>query len=354
MKEFNVLCNPIWKRSLHPFYRWDKQLNQHGIRVKLFLNHKDKRIRGSENLFIYSKYFEDGWQNVSKRTEKNESELISYLTDLKKDTGNLIWFDEAASSGSSDFPIISYVDVFAKKQLLTDMASYTSENANYDLRVWVKNGQSKTSSFSPCPSNQLHKMKIAWNTSVYDYRNIRSKLMLVSNYLSYKLYSPQYRNAYETRNLDVTFRGTQSYKADKAVSEQRLALMETLEGINLNINKGDRISKSKYFKELQNTKVSISPFGFGEICYRDFETFISGSILLKPSIDHLLTLPNLFLPNETYVSFAWDLSDLNEKVETIISNYNYYKEIAKNGQILFRNTLDDSQYFIDAINRMIA
>ena len=58
----------------------------------------------------------------------------------------------------------------------------------------------------------------------------------------------------------------------------------------------------------------ISPFGWGEIAYRDFEIFISGAALLKPSMSHMKTWPDIYVEGETFVSYSWDLSDIDEKL----------------------------------------
>ncbi|WP_051189374.1 hypothetical protein [Daejeonella oryzae] len=355
MISFNILANPNWKRGLHPFYRWKNQLENNGIKVQIYFSHKDKRLRNSDNIFIFSRYFEQGWQNIQKRTPENESELIKYLSDLKNYAGELIWFDEAASSGSADFPIIGHVDKFVKKQVLKKMDYYKEPVNTADLRIWVNSTikQTQVTPFIPCPANELHKIKAGWNTSVYDYRYIRNRLMPISNYLSYKIYSPRYTDINAKRNLDVAFRGTTAYKNNIEVSLQRNKIITILNDIDLKIAQGRRITKAKYFKELQSAKISLSPFGFGEICYRDFETFIAGAILVKPSLDHLTTYPNVFIPNETYIPVSWDLTDLQEKIEDISINYNQYKDIARNGQNRFKTLLNNSEYFVEAINRIL-
>ena len=38
----------------------------------------------------------------------------------------------------------------------------------------------------------------------------------------------------------------------------------------------------------------ISPFGWGEICFRDFESIILGKLLIKPNCDHI-TLGQIFI-----------------------------------------------------------
>ena len=54
-----------------------------------------------------------------------------------------------------------------------------------------------------------------------------------------------------------------------------------------------------------------------------------GSLLVKPNMSHLKTLPNLFVPGETYVPIKWDYSDLEEKCEFYLKNENERKRIAR-------------------------
>ena len=67
-----------------------------------------------------------------------------------------------------------------------------------------------------------------------------------------------------------------------------------------------------YYKELHNSKYAISPFGWGEICIRDFEAIVQGSVLIKPDVAHLETWPNIYLNGETYLSIPWDLECFEE------------------------------------------
>ena len=66
---------------------------------------------------------------------------------------------------------------------------------------------------------------------------------------------------------------------------------------NINYN---RIGRKNYLSELSKSKISVSPFGWGEIAYRDFETFLHKSILLKPSMSHISTWPKLYQENKDY------------------------------------------------------
>ena len=74
------------------------------------------------------------------------------------------------------------------------------------------------------------------------------------------------------------------------------------------------LPRARYLRELGQSKLTFSPFGYGEICWRDYEAMALGSLLLKPDMSHLKVSPNIFIPYETYIPLAWDFSDFDEKV----------------------------------------
>ena len=89
-----------------------------------------------------------------------------------------------------------------------------------------------------------------------------------------------------------------------------------------------KLNREDYFSEIRNSKIVLSPFGWGELNLpRDFEVALSGSILLKPDISHIETWPNIF-NNKTVVQYKWDLSNLLELAHKVINNYDDYIEYA--------------------------
>ena len=78
---------------------------------------------------------------------------------------------------------------------------------------------------------------------------------------------------------------------------------------------------NEYLKKLQQSKICISPFGQGEICFRDFEAMLMGTILLKPDQSIIQTAPDMFIEGETYIGCKLDWSDLEEKIEYILDNF---------------------------------
>jgi len=74
----------------------------------------------------------------------------------------------------------------------------------------------------------------------------------------------------------------------------------------------DRVPMRRYFSDMQRSRVTFSPFGWGELCFRDFEAVRAGSLLIKPDMGHLETWPDIFRAGETYIPIRWDGTDLEE------------------------------------------
>ncbi len=90
------------------------------------------------------------------------------------------------------------------------------------------------------------------------------------------------------------------------------------------------LPRSKYLLELGRSKLTFSPFGYGEICWRDYEAMALGSLLIKPDMSHLKVIPGVFIPYETYIPIAWDFSDFDEKVLHYINSPKERLRISKN------------------------
>ena len=86
---------------------------------------------------------------------------------------------------------------------------------------------------------------------------------------------------------------------------------------------------------MENSKICVSPFGLGEITLKDFECFLSGSMLLKPDMAHMETWPNLFQDNKTCLFHSWDADDIQDKIDWALSHNSERTAIAKAGQDLY-------------------
>jgi hypothetical protein len=98
-----------------------------------------------------------------------------------------------------------------------------------------------------------------------------------------------------------------------------MRLLELMDADGLTIAFRGTVPKWQYDRELSVSKTVVSPFGFGEICYRDFEAMLNGACLIKPDVSHLTTWPDVFLQHQTYIPFRWDFSDFADRVRQVLS-----------------------------------
>jgi hypothetical protein len=89
------------------------------------------------------------------------------------------------------------------------------------------------------------------------------------------------------------------------------------------------VTNSTYLKELSTSRICFSPFGYGEVCWRDYEAIMCGALLIKPDMSHIETNPNIYIPFQTYIPVAWDFSDLSEMVNYYLKHEDERKRITR-------------------------
>lgn len=131
------------------------------------------------------------------------------------------------------------------------------------------------------------------------------------------------------RNLDVFTRlGSRGSPWYAAMRQHANAAIDRIGGIT--ISQHGHLGIRPYMKELRQARLCFSPFGYGELCWRDIEAMVEGSVLIKPNMDHLRTDPDLFISGETYLPVRWDFSDLEEVVKTALEKEDVCARIAQN------------------------
>jgi hypothetical protein len=97
----------------------------------------------------------------------------------------------------------------------------------------------------------------------------------------------------------------------------------------------DRLPFQEYINTLYKSRMSLSPFGMGEVCYRDFEVFELGVPMIKPSMDIVSTTPNPYIPDETYIPVDLDWEDLNETVLKMLDKPDKLQYIVENSRKVY-------------------
>ena len=146
----------------------------------------------------------------------------------------------------------------------------------------------------------------------------------------------------ETRDIDVCaiYQGIlnngnmdHEVRSDILYTNHRKSSWDVLEKIEKHfvIAKGQS-SPDQFIEIMKRSKIGISPFGMGELCYRDLELIQWGCLLIKPDMSKVITEPDFFKPMETYVPVKPDWSDLNETIEKVLANYKDYLSIIENAR----------------------
>ena len=104
----------------------------------------------------------------------------------------------------------------------------------------------------------------------------------------------------------------------------RRELLERLEKTAYKVirrEKGKKIPQQEFYQNMYNSKIVTAPIGYGEMAVRDIEAAAFGSVLLKPDMSHIDSYPFIYHDKETYVACKYDWSDVEEKIDYILTNY---------------------------------
>jgi hypothetical protein len=330
-----------------------RRLRDLSIDIKYYDRLKEN-IYDCDVILLDSKYFMSLWQD--------RGHVLSILERIRRECEKVIWLDSTASTGTTHFQVLPYVDKYWKKQLLKDLKLY--ENNYYGARIYTdfyKNcfnlDEEEVARVEPIKSEYAGKLSVSWNLGLGPYSANRR----FSNFMRLLPWTVKekfgFRNRIKMKSLTgsrknlVCFRGSSSY-TNTALSFQRIKMIEMLKDRGIDT---EPVGYRKYAKELNNSQIAISPFGAGEICFRDYEIIILGTLLLKPSMDHLVTWPDIYVEGETYAAMKWDLSDFNERIDYFMRNQRIIREITLNAQEKYRYyfTPQGQEEFCSRFNELI-
>ncbi len=171
------------------------------------------------------------------------------------------------------------------------------------------------------------------DTETVDYgvpQTILPKLMLSPNFFT----SPKFLRRFLTsatppggdKPIDVHARMKTPGGARERLRNLALSRLREIPGNH--VIREAELRWSAYMNEMRNAKICFSPFGFGELCWRDIEAILAGAVMIKPDMSHLDTCPDLYDPEETYLPVAWDYSDLDAVVKRALSDESLRRHIA--------------------------
>lgn len=320
----------------YPLRAFAHQIESQGLRFKIHF--RPRRILANcDVLCVLGEYFR-------KHPDVDRLEL---LRRYRPQVQALIYFDTTDSTGTPSFDVLPWVDLYAKSQLLKDRTLYTQEL--YGMRYYtdyyhrLKGIADENEGWrEPAPVDEIHKLAVAWNIGLGDYHSFskwRRRLRILLPWANYRVSTTPVDTS---RGIDISYRVSIHHERATIAfqrEETRRRLADMAVDIDYEILYQGKLPYDEYRAELERARVVPSPFGWGEICFRDFECFLSGATLFKPDMGHLETWPDYFEAGVTYVPYAWDFSDFQEKVVVLLDSPALCQRIAQTGQDRYLETI---------------
>ncbi len=286
---------------------------------------------------------------------------LALLDGLRRRYRRVFFFNGNAGAAIQRPEVLPFVDRFYNKALFSAKSLYT--RALYGRELFTDYYHREFGVIddpeiepSPAPEEALSKVRVGWNIGVGDFprRHFRQRVgVALSRAISPRLAAPivhlkemldptppTFEWARSASVIDVNARlGNPGHPT---IAFHRKHLMGILEAAanrrGWSVAK-DRVSIRRYSADLRRSAITFSPFGWGELCFRDFEAIRAGSVMVKPDMGHLATWPDVYIPQETYVPVAWDGSDLEERIAFYLANPERCRRMAENAFELYRSRL---------------
>ncbi|MDR1747982.1 MAG: glycosyltransferase [Spirochaetaceae bacterium] len=269
---------------------------------------------------------------------------IGLLERLRAKYDRIAFFHDDAGGGIPRLEALPHADLFYSKALFRDRALYGRKlygkelySDYYHEKYGVTDPDYRPRAVETDPA-QLAKLRLSWNIGIGDYP--RDQLRQRAGVALSRMFGvPPVKLLYRKNRFDPE-RALKNNKSlypvharvglisRPSISYQRKLILDRIEGNPLFLT--GRVPQARFNREVANSRIILSPFGWGELCLRDFETVRSGALLLKPDMGHIETWPDIFVPGETYVPFDWDAEELAAKADYYLAHENERRGIAEN------------------------
>jgi Glycosyl transferases group 1 len=320
----------ICQSQIFPFYFYkDKLLRDFGITfteidIDNYLTDKKHLSRKCDVVFFQPWY------------DRAHSDFLFAFKKIKRENtdAKLVFLDSYAPLDLRFAELVNpWVDIYVKKQILSDKAKYGTSTigdtnlSDYYGKLYSLNLAVHTHNIPP---GFIDKLVIG---SGFD---MSSRIAPFINKSS--LPSPF------NRNIDLHARlssaGEGWYRRMRAHANTTVLSLHGIKTVT-----GASVPYRKYIKEMQNSKICFSPFGFGEVCWRDYEAIMCGALLIKPDMSHVTINPNIFRPFETFIPVKWDFSDVQEKIQYYLADKEESAKITSNAYEVLRKNAGGESFF---------
>ncbi|MDC7221304.1 MAG: hypothetical protein PQJ59_15315 [Spirochaetales bacterium] len=310
--------------------------------------------RSEEESLILVRFFK-------RREIAEDHNILQRIRDRYK---RVIYLDDTASADELNNTVFPFIDYYLKKQMYRDKGLYLKSaygrraySDYYHNRYRVVDDNENIR--EPLDEKYLEKMHPLWNLGIGCYpkakhrnglaRRIHPYFGLHGIKLLYK--SPtKYKSKIPS---DHKISARYGMKFDRnTVAFHRKIYEKTVKENPLFLT--GRVPIRQYNRELSTVMATFSPFGWGEVCFRDFEAIINKSVLIKPNMSHIETWPNLYRENETYWPVDWDSRDLKEKSLELMENPQLIKYLSENALDVYLSAFTQLEEKVSSVLELIS
>lgn len=324
---------------LAPLLRGQKHIKESGHELSFFQDISEK-IWGCDIILIFSRYFYRGEQ------EQAETNSRIFFEQAQNHNIPLIWFDERDSAGNGQFEVMPYIKLYLKKQLYRDLSVYGRKL--YGNRLFTdyyhnefQINDSYQEEIARLDTKDHHKLMIGWNLGyqdldfrLYDRKN---KALQILKRTLFSSNSFQWGQPASNKTHDIMALFSTNYERETVAWQRKKALQLLTNSSFKQTLIGSGIPLNQYIQAISDSRIVLSLFGWGEVCYREWEACIGGAGLVMPSMAGIDTWPNLYEAEKYYIPLSWDLSDLCTTLQSCLDQPEKMQTIANQAQLFVKN-----------------
>lgn len=300
--------------TFRKYVQLNKLFNEVGINFTDYGNDYDMVWIAQASFMDKSKSYDESVKNGIKFVEKFKGQDV-ILVDGQ---------DSATLMGSWDVFKETDAKLLLKNTLYKNIQDYSKSTPNGRI-YWENDG------YSISPNNfvnpKFHNIKLSgtnWLSTVtpqwYDYSKYKKDIEVFAMFQ----YPASPNTEWETNTAQY-------------YTEHRRKCIEQLHTITDKVKivtaENGKVPIDQYYNLMSRSKIVVAPFGYGEIAPRDVESSCLGCVLVKPVMNHIQTLPNIY-NLQTYVPCGWDFDDINIKIESLLDDF-----------------YNDQQYYVENLKR---
>lgn len=335
--------------SLYPFIHYRDDL-----KTRFGLESAETVSDSLQQKLLDARAFDGELIVISVPWDTDRHKLADFYRELRRKCPDqkLVHFDYGDGNQSPHFGILAHVDLYLKQYLNTDWNDYRHRflGGSKFIQHLVETGMAEDSILSEVwtdlfqselPAEHQHKLTLGWNFGLWK-RMVylaegKPDLVLIGKDRPHNVVAAKAKSTLDAlrgrkKSIDVYCRATLYAGWTRRHRESTIETLNQLADDYAVVSSTAKVTFSEYYREMAQSRIFVSPSGWCEYTPKDYEALYFGALLLKPSLEHIKTEPDVCLPGETYVPLDWDMSDMLQKCRYYLEHEEERRGIADTGR----------------------